>query len=179
MFAEEVARIKTELDAATDSERSLRLEIPGKIRMAMEDEIDEKTTTVANINRAIRGQNLAEIRLKELRDAALSAVRPYLRKPSAPKDLFTRLLDEVVDMGKDLSSPDQVDFMDVEDHVLQTYPVLAIGRATKQEVAVGNPNVRVPAVCSVYTCRRLIDLSLIAGWRERASADRTGAARLG
>ena len=81
--------------------------------------------------------------MQELQDAALSAARPYIQKPNNLDELFKRLLDEVVDMGGSLDNPDEVDFVDVEDHVLDYCPALAVGRkgtnapGAKNEGAIG------------------------------------------
>jgi hypothetical protein len=133
----EVAVLKEQVGQAEEKERALKLEIPGRIRMALEDETEEKQVALSKVNKAVRNQQLAELRLKELQDAAVGAARPYIRKPDKQKGLFARLLDEVVDMGGSLSKPDEIDFVDVEDHVLENNPALADGRS---RTTPGRPN---------------------------------------
>ena len=143
----EVKRLRALVENAAAKEQALKSEIPGKIKMALEDEAEQKQRALKRVNKAIRGQQLAELRLRELQDAALSAARPFIQKPDKQSELFLRLLDEVVDMGGSLDRPDEVDFVDVEDHVLDCNPVLALGRKdtslrTTNEGAVGLPLIR-------------------------------------
>lgn len=144
----EAAELKAQLEQAMEKQQVLKSEIPGKIKMALEDETEHKQRALKQANRAMRDQRVAELRLQELQDAALSAARPYFQKPNNLGQVFKRLLDEVVDMGGSLSNPDEVDFVDVEDHALDCNAAFANGRkgandsGRKNEGAIGLPLVR-------------------------------------
>ena len=133
----EIARLEGQLESVAEREQALKMDIPGKIKMALEDETEAKEAAFARVAEAQRLQKRAEMRLLALQDAALGAARPYLPKPAKPKEMFKQLLSAVVDLGGGWNldakgrKEDIVDTEDVEDAVLDLYPALAAGRKPK------------------------------------------------